>query len=590
MAARTDSTRRELLTQLATLPLFAGLDAGGLSDLADAMQWLALPGGAGLFEQGEESDSLYVLLYGRLAAVRTSSDGQARPLGCVAPGECVGEVGLITRQPRSGSVFAMRDSELLRLPRAAFEKLVALHPAAMLGMARIALRRSGASQGAPATPHCFALVPTLPGLDVEAFARQLARALGDDPERAVVNVEQARDRDAGWFTAREARCPHLIYVGGDEPGWHDRCLRQSDCVLLLGDGRRMPNPDLGRPAPPANIHVPQHLVLIQSGRPLHGSSRAWHSAYANASAHHHVRGPADLMRLARRLSGRAVGLVLSGGGARGFAHIGVVRGLREAGIEIDSVGGASIGAVIGAGVAEDWSHEQLVETYRHSFVSTNPLSDWTLPLVSLRAGRKASALLRESFGDGDMEDLPLPFFCVSSNLTDGLLEVHESGPLWSALRASSAIPGVLPPVFSRGRVLVDGGVIDNMPVAEMRKRLAGEIIAVDVGGNYRLETTLEETELPPWWRLLPEFFGIRKRPGLGQILLRAGMVNSAATAQRRRKLTRLLLKPELPGIDLMEWREFDRAIELGYQYTLRKIEESRGALMAEPALIKAAVP
>ena len=191
-----------------------------------------------------------------------------------------------------------------------------------------------------------------------------------------------------------------------------------------------------------------------------------------------------------------------------------------------------------------------------------------------------------AFGDGDIEDLPLPYFCVSSNLTDGLLEVHDSGPLWSALRASCALPGVFPPVLNRGRVLVDGGVIDNMPVADMRKRLAGEIIAVDVGGNYRLETTLEETELPPWWRLLPEFFGVRKRPGLGQILLRAGMVNSAATAQRRRKLTRFLLKPELPGIDLLEWQEFDRAIELGYLYTVRRIEESRDALLAAPALIK----
>ena len=151
MSARTDSARRELLMQLATLPLFAGMDAGSLGDLADAMQWLALPGGAGLFEQDDESDALFVLLYGRLAAVRTGNDGQSRALGCVSPGECVGEIGLITHQPRSASVFAMRDSELLRLPRSGFEKLLAIHPAAMLGMTRIALRRSGASQGAPAT-------------------------------------------------------------------------------------------------------------------------------------------------------------------------------------------------------------------------------------------------------------------------------------------------------------------------------------------------------------------------------------------------------------------------------------------------------
>lgn len=281
-----------------------------------------------------------------------------------------------------------------------------------------------------------------------------------------------------------------------------------------------------------------------------------------------------------------ISLVLSGGGARGFAHIGVVRALRDAGIEIDYVAGCSIGGIVGAGVAADWSYAQMVENYRRCFVDTNPLSDWTLPLVSLRSGRKVSRLLREAFGETrDIEDLPLPFFCVSSNLTDGALEVHERGPLWRWLRASCAIPGVLPPVFANGRVLVDGGVIDNLPVAELRKRLNGEIIAVDVGGNYRLETTMEESELPAWWQLIPEFFGIRKRPSLGKILLRAGMVNSDATVQRRRRQTRLLLKPALEGIDLLEWQAFQQAIDLGYQYTLRQVGGPRDALTAEAPLV-----
>jgi len=227
----------------------------------------------------------------------------------------------------------------------------------------------------------------------------------------------------------------------------------------------------------------------------------------------------------------------------------------------------------------------MVEVYRACFVDTNPLSDWTLPLVSLRSGRKVSRLLREAFGARDVEDLPIPFFCVSSNLTDGVLEVHERGPLWMWLRASCAIPGVLPPVFTGGRVLVDGGVIDNLPVAEMRRRLAGEIIAVDVGGNYRLETKMEETEMPSWWTLLPEWFGVRKRPSLGQILLRAGMVNSDATVQRRRRQTKLLLKPALQGIDLLEWSAFAQAVDLGYQYTIRHVGGPRDALTAESPLI-----
>jgi NTE family protein len=580
-----DPARRELLLRLAALPLFAGLDAQTLGDLADTMEWLVLPGGAELFAQGDVSDALYVVVHGRLAASRRDDEGRVRPLGAVAPGECVGETGLIAGEPRSASVIAMRDSELLRLSRAAFERLIASHPQSMLSMARLALRRFGNARGPVSVPHCFALLAAIDGIDLHGFARRLAQALGVDPALALIEAEQARDRQPGWFSAREARSTHLIYVGSDDPTWRERCLRQSDCVLLLGDASRPFEPSARLPAAPSSAHLPQHLVLLQKGDPVHGSTRPWRTALPQVASHHHVRHDADLARLARRLTGKATGLVLSGGGARGFAHIGVVRALRDAGIEIDYIGGCSIGGIVGAGIAADWSYAQMVETYRRCFVDTNPLSDWTLPLSSLRAGRKVSGLLREAFGTRDIEDLPIPFYCVSSNLTDGVLEVHEHGPLWRWLRASCSIPGVLPPVLWGGRVLVDGGVIDNLPVAEMRRRLAGEIVAVDVGGNYRLETTMEETEMPSWWQLLPELFGVRKRPGLGQILLRAGMVNSDATVQRRRRQTKLLLKPALHGIDLLEWSAFPQAIDLGYQYALRHVGGPRDALAAETPIL-----
>jgi NTE family protein len=561
--------RRDLLLRLAALPLFAGLDAHSLGDLAE----------------DESSDALYVLLYGRLAASRRDEEGRVRALGSVAAGECVGETGLIAHEPRSATVIAMRDSELLRLSRESFERLIAVHPQAMLNMARIALRRFNGQRGPTALPHCFALLPAMRGLDLVGFARRLCRALGIDPELALIDAVLAQGREPGWFSAREARSPHLIYLGDDDPRWRDRCLRQSDCVLLLADASRALDELTRTPAPFASAHLPQHLVLLQAGDPAPRSTRPWLEAFPRVSVHHHVRHDVDLARMARRLTGRATGLVLSGGGARGFAHIGVVRALRDAGIEIDYIGGCSIGGIVGAGVAADWSYAQMVENYRVCFVDTNPLSDWTLPLVSLRAGRKVSRLLREAFGEGDIEDLPIPFFCVSSNLTAGALEVHEHGPLWQSLRASCAIPGVLPPVFSKGRVLVDGGVIDNLPVGEMRRRLAGEIVACDVGGNYRLETTMEETEMPPWWQLLPELFGLRKRPSLGQILLRAGMVNSDATVQRRRRQTKLLLKPVLEGIDLLEWRAFEQAVDMGYQYALRHVGGRRDALTEETPVI-----
>jgi len=173
----------------------------------------------------------------------------------------------------------------------------------------------------------------------------------------------------------------------------------------------------------------------------------------------------DLGRLARLLTRRGVGLVLSGGGARGFAHLGVIRALREARVPIDFVGGSSIGSIIAAGVAVGWSDDEMRMRYRRSFVDTNPVNDYTFPFVALTRGRKVSRLLQREYGDVLIEEpAPAFFFCVSANLTTGRALEHRDGRLADALRASVAIPGVMPPAYRGEDVLVDGAAINNLPV------------------------------------------------------------------------------------------------------------------------------
>jgi NTE family protein len=291
---------------------------------------------------------------------------------------------------------------------------------------------------------------------------------------------------------------------------------------------------------------------------------------------HHVRGARDYERIVRLLTGRAVGLVLSGGGARGFAHLGVVRALREHGVPIDIVGGSSMGGILAAGVASDWDDADLVERFRRCFVDTNPLSDFTLPIVSLVSGRKVGQLLKRELGEIDIEDLPLPFFCVSSNLTTGRTAVHQQGPLWRWLRASVAIPGVLPPVFHGGEVYVDGGAMNNLPVDVMREKGRGPVIGVDVGADSAFTTDIEATETPPWWNLLFGRRGGRRRPNILQILWRTGMVNSATATMLRRTQSDLLLTPALESLDLLDWKSFARAIDIGYRDACERLAD--GAL------------
>lgn len=569
-----------LLERLARLPLFASLGYTLRSALIEQMQWLSMPTGSVLFAQGDRPDALYVLLHGRLIVSRRDGDGNERSLGCIEPGGTVGEHALLADEPRSTTVTVMRDSELLCLPRAGYAQLLDAHPLAMHEMAKHALRRSADTRERPVLPRCFALLPAHRGINMIALARRMAQAIAVDPQLALVTQDQAGNHNAGWFSERESRCATLIYVGNDDAQWRERCLRQSDWVLIVADAGRAADTQRELwPTPATGKHLPQHLVLLHPGQPPAGVTRPWRDAFAHTSDQHHIRNDADIARMVRRLQGRALGLVLSGGGARGFAHIGVLRALREAGLEIDYVAGASIGAIMAAGIAADWSLPRTLAIYRRGFVRSNPLSDWTVPLVALRRGHKVASLLRGAHGELEIEDLPIPFFCVSSDLTEGRLRVHDSGPVWRALRASCAIPGLLPPVFHDGHILVDGGVIDNLPVAQMHRRMVGAIVAVDVGGDFRLETDLDEAWTPPWWQVLPELWGRHRRPGLGALVLRAGMVSSDAATRQQRRLSHVVFQPPLADIDLLAWKRFDQAVELGYRYTHERLTN-------EPELIE----
>jgi NTE family protein len=569
------------------VPWFARLSESARAWVRPRFEARPLRGGELLFESGSAPEALYVLVAGSLGAFES---GSGRLLGQIVAGETAGETGLITGRARSATVRALRDSVVLRLARADFDHLAEREPEALRAIARLAIDRvagGGAGRGLGG-PRTLALLAQTEDLDPLPAARAVAAALS---RHGTVTLVRAADelRDPAALNRLEAEHRTVIYVAGrDDADWRALCCRQADALVYVAAAAGEPAPwselVAGISAPLAR---PEHLVLVHAGKPRLGAGRRWRQERPGARLHH-ARDAGDWARIARLATGRGIGLVLSGGGARGFAHIGVVRALREAGVQIDAVGGTSIGAIIGAGVAADWSVEEMTEVYRRSFVSTNPLSDRTFPFVSLVSGRKVSRLLRDAFGARDIEDLVLPFFCVTADLTRGVAIAQRHGVLWRWLRASVAIPGVLPPVFHDGRVFVDGGVIDNLPVPTMRADGLGEVVAVDIGGDHAVMagTGIEEFDLPPLWRMVAQWYGGRRRPSILQIMLRAGMVNSAVATHAARAASSLLITPPLGEIELLDWRRFDRAIEIGYQHALRQIGGQRDALAHEAPLFE----
>ena len=557
---------------LAALPLFSGLPKNIIDQAVEELEWLSVPGGHVLFEAGSPADAVFFVVSGCLGVYGPGGE----LVGRIAAGETVGEMGLIVSSPRRATVRALRDSELAMLSAGTFERVLLGHPEAILRLARLTVQRLDlreAGRKPPLTPRTLAVVPLGPGVDHVGQARELVAALTTFGRADLVDG-RAATHSPQWFHERESRNDFVVYAAdaGETP-WTHTCLRQADVVLFVARGDADAEPGPSAASLEGSMRRAE-LLLLHPGAQAAGSAARWSAALPGVPLHH-VRSPADYARVVRLLTGRAVGLVLSGGGARGFAHLGVVRALREHGVPIDLVGGTSMGGILAAGVAMDWSDEELATRFRRSFVDTNPLSDFTLPLVSLVSGRKVGMLLRREFGDIDIEDLPLPFYCVSSNLTTGRIAVHQQGTLWRWLRASVAIPGVLPPVFRGGEVFVDGGAMNNLPVDVMRSRGRGPVIGVDCGMDRAFTADPEAAEAPSIWRLFGGRAG-RRRPNILQILWRAGMVNSTTATLERRAQSDLLVTPALESLDLLDWKGFERALEIGYRDACRRLAD--GAL------------
>jgi NTE family protein len=252
-----------------------------------------------------------------------------------------------------------------------------------------------------------------------------------------------------------------------------------------------------------------------------------------------------------------------------------------------------MGALVGAGVAAGLNWQELREMFHKAFVRTNPLSDYTLPFVSLFSGRKVERLLREAYGEKDIEDLPRPFFCTTANLTTGHTDVLMRGKLWRRLRASVSLPGILPPMLDGGQVHVDGGVMDNLPVEVMRQQGGGIVVGVDIETAGAISAG--EGVEAPWsaWQFVRRMIWRRKEtlplPSIVKILLRSALVSSDQASARQREVADLVFRPPAAGIDLLDWQAMDRIIEIGYRHALEVIEKERaqhpdGVLARNPAV------
>lgn len=571
-----------------------------------------------------------------------AADAGTERINTLAKGAVVGELALLNDSTRSASIRALRDTELLRIDRASFDELLRREPELAIGLTRTLSAQLQASRAIspvkrakPVTIAVHALDGRTPALEIaDGLSRELCRwgrvavvyaadehGRNADDRRGDVAGHALHTPEEGYGDGAEVGLSRfaplierlerehdqvLMLCGGDvgAPGWDGFCLARADRVMVLVDGNgeaaRHPTPGVGAVADRAmaagtvadggawrNLSA---CDLVGYGvRPGSGALAGWIERLAPISVHAIRTGRGgreeDLARMARRLAGRAAGVVLSGGGARAFAHIGVLEALLDAGLTVDRVGGVSMGAFVGGLLALGYDGAEIDACCYEEWVRRNPINDYTIPRHSLIKGKKAEAMAERVFGGVMIEELPRPYYAASVNLRGNRLVIDRSGPLVEAVKASVSLPLIGPPRLrpDSGALLVDGSLLDNLPLEPMSAVGEGPVLAIDVkggdgsgaGDSGRTSASAAGAIAAAGARSGRGPDSHRPRiPALPETMARIALLSSANTDEAARRFADLTIAVRVPGVSLFEFHQIDAAKAAGRAAALAALEEA----------------
>jgi|GEM_PF-40840 len=603
MADQTRRTRVGMV--LRASPVFRELDDSVLRDVEAEMEVARAPAGSLIGRAGEPMEALFMVVNGRLRTWTEQPRRSSALLREAGQGECVDEIAIVGGADREADIRAVRDTTVAKLNRHGFERLLHRHPQGINHLTTEVVakhyKKMCVRQTRPLNNSTgFALIPAHPGAPVAEVARMMARSMGGKSGAAVIDAP-GLDAQAGipgfaetsfgeprnqylveWLERQEFDAGRVLMVADETAtNWTKRCLRHADQALLIADARAVP--DVGAleaelmEADEA-LGLRKSLVLVHPpGTDWPRGTKAWLEGRTIGS-HHHVRlgNAADFGRLARVITGNAVALVLGGGGARGFAHVGVLKAMEELGIPIDMIGGTSVGSLIGAQYAVGRDPATI---YRQTLDLCLSGEELTIPLVSLFAGGKMTRGIAEMFGPVAFEDLWVPFFAVSCNLSRARVNVHDHGALTDGVLASNTPPGLFPPRVDGGDLLVDGCLLNNIP-ADVMERYAdgGSIIAIDVSPREDLLANTAYEEGLSGWKVLESRLNPLAEPinvpSIKDTISRATAIGGLA----KQKLVKdgyadLYISPPVSEFQVMAYKDAGNIAEVGYNHARPLLEE-----------------
>ncbi|XP_028329606.1 neuropathy target esterase isoform X1 [Gouania willdenowi] len=608
-----------------------------------AIDWMAVEAGRALYRQDDQSDCTYIVLNGRLRSVIRKANGKKELVGEYGRGDLIGVVEALTKQPRATTVHAVRDTELVKLPEGTLNSIKRRYPQVvtrlihLLGqkiLGNLQQGRGPFSSSALSLPNVtasadvtnpasnlstVAVLPVCDEVPINAFNLELSHALSAIGPTLLLTSDIIRERLgasaldsiheyrlSGWLAQQEDINRIVLYqTDNNMTPWTQRCIRQADCILIVGLGDQEPTlGELEQMLENTAVRALKQLVLLhREDGPGPSRTVEWLNMRSWCSGHLHLKCPrrvfsrrspnklrdlyekvfqktadrhSDFSRLARVLTGNSIALVLGGGGARGCSHVGVIKAMEEAGIPIDIVGGTSIGSFIGALYAEERSAVRTKQRAREWSKAMNSVFktvlDLTYPITSMFSGSAFNTSVSKVFQDRQAEDLWLPYFNVTTDITASAMRVHQDGSLWRYVRASMTLSGYLPPLCDPkdGNLLMDGGYINNLPADIARNIGARTVIAIDVGSQDETDLCNYGDRLSGWWLLwkrINPWAEKVKVPDMAEIQSRLAYVSCVRQLEVVKKSAYCkYIRPPIDRFKTMDFGKFDEIYDVGYQH------------------------
>ncbi|MCC5918227.1 MAG: patatin-like phospholipase family protein [Cryomorphaceae bacterium] len=583
-------------------PVFGSISESQWDSIKDLVSWKFVKGGEKIISQGATSDCIYFLVSGRLSAVLEGEDGQMTKLGEVAAGQSVGELGVFTKEKRSSSVFAIRDSVLIQLDELGLKKFLSLFPNLVFGIMQTIVRRSTQQLGkdnSSAPGRVISLLVEKSGSLTKTFLSEIKTEIqksgtcktidastfynvtgvtpkdlnGDDP---LVNA-----RVQQFFDQAESDHDFVFIISTpDEPAFFEQSTRQADMYFVIKSFSDNPTPTVLEKKLYTGHHQLQttHLVLLHADGKTKPENTARFLTDRNVHLHHHVRmdRKCDMARVVRYISGNAVGIALAGGGAKGMAHVGVYLALKDKGVPMDYICGTSAGSIAGAFFAMDLEEDEVMRSANRiaKFIPTKRKNMNFFPFISLLKGKDLDKFLHELYGDINIEDLWINFSCMSANLSEKTAREISHGRLDKATRASISLPGLFPPAVDGNNLLLDGGILDNLPISTLEKKNINRKIIVTLHKfkSYKLDYDRVPDSVE---HIKNKVTGRRiKVPKFASIIMEAMVLSNYDKYKEAIQRCDLHIEPPVQQVGFLAWDRHLETIEQSRKYTDKKLSET----------------